>query len=329
MTTSGVTNYSPNRLQICERACEEAGIKAQGKDLDDYKLEQASNKLNEMIAHWNVTGPHLWKYDEGVLFLQPYQKKYKIGDASTDDYACLNDDLVLTQLNGSLADNATALTVDSTEGMTVGDYIGVVMSTKYVHWTTIATIPTSTTLTLTSGVTETCNDNAYVYTFTNKIYKPADVFKDTVRCITGINSGATSTLSALYINRFSYKELQSFIDISQSPQSVITGFNYTPQNINGIFWAYPAPSDGAYRIHFSFKKQLEDMIDTTNTLDFPKEWLEPIIYQLALRLCVAKDERFQKLALMAEGMLNNLKMADQDFGNIQFTPGRGDLGGWG
>ncbi len=71
------------------------------------------------------------------------------------------------------------------------------------------------------------------------------------------------------------------------------------------------------------------MIDTTDTLDFPKEWLEPIIYQLALRLCVAKDERFQKLALMAEGMLNNLKMADQDFGNIQFTPGRGDLGGWG
>lgn len=320
MTTSGVTNFSLNRLEICTRAAELAGRAGQGKDLDDYILRKMSDSLNMMLAHWNKSGPHLWKIDEGVLFLQPYQNKYKLGNASTDDYACAKDDLVITQLNGSLADNATALTVDSTTGMTVGDYIGVVMSTKYVHWTTIATIPTSTTLTLTSGVTETCNDNAYVYTFTNKIYKPQDILKKTVKCMTGVNAGATSTLQSNPMVSFGYADMQSFIDVDQASATTLSGYNYLPQNINGLLYTYPTPNDGAYRVHFSYKKQLEDMVDTTDTADMPKEWLEAIIYQLALRECVDKSERFQNIAALATSMLEDLKAASQSFGDIQLTP---------
>lgn len=323
MTTSETTNYSETRTQIIESMYEIIGVKSIGFELTTEDSTKASNALNRMLAHWNVSGPHLWKYDEGILFLQPHQNKYKIGNAASDDMACLKDDLVLTQINGALAAGVATLVVDSTAGMTANDYIGVVLADKTVQWTTIDSITNATTLVLDAVLSGAVSDNAYIYTFTNKLYKPFEIFKKTCRCITGIRSSTLSTLQANYMKDFNYREFQSFVDVDSTPQPTLSGYNYLPQNTNGIFWAYPTPSDGAYRIQFSFKKQLEDMIDSSDTLDLPKEWLEPIVWQLAVRMIpvYSKFERAEYVNGIASSMLKNLKSSDQEFGDIQFTPG--------
>ncbi len=151
-----------------------------------------------LVKDLSTDGLHLWCREEGILYLSQYESKYLLGNGSSDAKVTLASDELISQLDGELAALATNVTVDSTTGMVVGDYIGIVLSTNDIYWTTIATIPTDTTLTLTEGVSSVASDRANVYTFTNKIYKPMRIISS--RLVYGIDLGETSTKSEVIMS---------------------------------------------------------------------------------------------------------------------------------
>lgn len=62
---------------------------------------------------------------------------------------------------------------------------------------------------------------------------------------------------------------------------------YEPLNQTGVLHLWPTPD--AYSIAnrvvtITYQKPFDDMVNPTNTLDFPQVWHEPIIYGLAWRL---------------------------------------------
>ena len=318
MATSGSQNFSQNRDAIINDAYQLLGVYGIGRTISSEDVTVASNALNRMVKAWATKGLHLWAKEEGVLFITPNTASYTLGNASGDAHATKLDDLVLTQLNGALAASATSVTVDDTTGMTASDNIGIVLADKTIHWTTIVSVDSSTTLTLTTGVPGAANDDALVYTYTDKIYKPLRILD--ARRRTGVDSGATSTEFDLPLTEVSY---QDYFELpTKAVNSIPNQFHYNPKLTSGKIYLYPRPSDGAERIHFSYERVLEDLDSASDDFDFPAEWLEPIVWQLAVRLgpMCGRTQKAQQLLPIAGQMLDNLLDWDAEVSEWSIMP---------
>jgi hypothetical protein len=319
MATSGSQNFTQTRIQLIQDAFQLIGIYGVGRTISAEDEVLANNFLNKMIKAWGTKGLHLWTKEEAVLFISQYEEEYTLGNASGDAHCALESDTVITQLNGALAASATSVTVDSTTGMAVSDNIGIVTSDNDIHWTTIATIPSSTTLTLTTGLDTAANDNDEVYTYTNKIYKPLRI--TSCRRREGIDSGATSTQFEQVLTPISYEEFRNLP--TKTTNSLPNQFHYNPKNTSGKLYLYPRPDDGKDRIHISYERVIEDLDAASDNFDFPSEWLECITYQLALRLgaCFGKGQKaLQEIAPLASVMLDDLLSWDAEHTELRIIP---------
>lgn len=319
MSTSGSTNFIQTRTEIINDAFQLLGVYGIGRTISSEDMAFAVSMLNKMVKAWGTKGLHLWDKTEAVLYLTKNVAEYTLSDASTSAYVTNISEQIITQLNGAVAASVTALTVDSTTGMTVGDHIGVVLSDKSLHWTTIATIPTSTSLTLTTGVLTAASDNTLIYTFTNRSAKPLRVLS--ARRVSGIDTGASSTLIELPMTSIAYEE---YFDLPIKTSSGLPNqFHYNPQLLAGKMYIWPRPSDCSDRIHFTYERILDDLDAASDNFDFPQEWLECLTYQLAVRLGPAfgKDQRTgQILAPMASNLLGDLMDWDSEITSVSLMP---------
>ena len=316
MATSGSTNFTQTKSDVINDAFQNIGVYGLGRTISSEDFNFASNTLNKMIKAWGSQGLHLWTREENTLFLTKDQASYTLGSTAN---ACLASDAIITRLNGVLAASATSVTVDSTTGMTVGDYIGIVLTSTAVHYTTIATIPTSTTLTLTSGITTAASDNAEVYTFTTKISKPLRILG--CRRAQGIDDGATTSLTEVEMAEIAYHDYMNLP--SKTNSGIPNQFAYDPKNTTGILYVWQRPTSGIYRLNFTSERMIEDLDAVGDNFDFPSEWLEPITWQLSLRLCPAfgKDQKMiNSIAPMAQSMLQNLLDWDSEVNSVSLQP---------
>lgn len=313
MPVSNSINFSLSRNQVIQEAMMLTGQYGQGRQLSDFDLQRANNALNMMIKGWARRGIFLWAQKDGVLFLDSGTEKYTLGSSS--DYArCADwDDTVITQLNGGESSSATSLTVDTTTGMTVGDFIGIVQDGDTVKWTTIATIPDSTTVTISSGLSDDAADNSFVYTFTSRITKPLKL----VNVRRSFNIGQNSTETSLVpLSKMDYDLLQRK-QLSGTP----THFYFDPEISAGKMWIWPVPNDPDFYIRFTYQKILDDMDTANDSFEFPQEWLETITYQLAVRLCniYNRPERKALIKEEAEAFLFQMLLFDTEDSSIYFT----------
>lgn len=322
MATSGTTTFSQTRDQLILDAFQLIGVYGIGRNVSAADSQVAQSFLNKMIKSWQTQGLHLWTKTEGVLYLSQYVNKYTLGSSSTYAYCTNKTDEIQTRLTTAIAIAATALTVTSTTGMTIGDYFGIVQSDNSIHWTTIATIPSSTTLTITTGPTVACSANAYIFTFTTRINKPLRI--NNANIVQGFDLGSSSTETQIPLSLISYEHYHSLPDKTTSGMP-IQGV-YIPKNTSGVFELWPRPNDCSQRIEFTYERIVEDMNDAADDFDFPSEWLEPLTWNLALRLGPAfgKDAKImQTVGPMAMQMLEDLKSWDSEITSVNITP---DLG---
>jgi hypothetical protein len=320
MATSGSSNYSETRNAVILDALQLLGVYGVGRTVSSEDMTFCSSMLNKMVKTWGTQGLHLWCKTEGILHLTQYEGEYYIGNGVSDAKAPLESDEILTQLDGDLAASATSVTVLSTSGMLIGDNIGIVLDDKSLFWTTIATIPSSTTLTLSSGVSGAASDNSIVYTFTNKMYKPLRILS--CRLLSGVDSGATSNLVELQMSPMSYQDY--FNMPNKSVNGIPTQFCYDPKLTNGALYLWPRPSDTSYRVQFTSERLIEDMDTLTDDFDFPSEWLETLTWQLAMRVAPAfgKDKKMlATIGPMASALLETLKEWDAETIGFDMVPG--------
>lgn len=315
MATSGTYSYNLNAQEVIETAFQLAGIAGAGASLSAADMVLGYRLANLMLKAWaEEYRIHLWTRKEGVLFLQPYQESYTIGDSNT--YATTSDDLITTQLNGAAAAAATALTVDSTTGMAINDYIGVVLTDNTVHWTTISNVGSSTTLTLTSGLASAASDNNLVYTFTNRLDVPTKILEARYR--TGLDTGASSTELDTAMEELSHNDY--YIIPTKTTTGICVNYMYKQQPDTMPFFVWPRPSTGAGRLMFTYTRNLQDLSADSNNLDIPTSHLEAFIYQLAVRLCTpyGRSVKLKELTPMAQSMLSNIASTDSEQNYVSF-----------
>lgn len=319
MATSGSVNFNQTRNEIITDALQLIGIYGVGRTVSAEDMTFANNLLNKMVKAWQAQEIHLWTKEEGVLFIADNTGEYTLSNESSAAKATKADDAVITELNGAALVSATSLTVDSTAGMAANDNIGIVLDDDTVHWTTIVSVDSSTTLTIDDGLASAAADNNNVYTFTNRINKPLKIHS--IRRVTGIDSGSTTTQTEIPMQMISHSD---YFDLpTKSHNGLSSHFYYNPDISNGKVYLWPRPNDPEMYFRFTYTRQLEDFDSASDNADFPSEWLECLTYQLAVRLAPAfgKDQKaIAAIAPLASTMLKNMLDYDRELSSVYIQP---------
>ena len=266
MATSGTIDFEVNAAEIVQDAIAICSARNSEIPLTNNETSDGIRALNKMVKHWQTQSIHLWKRDEGVLFLQVGKQSYDIGGATVDE-ACLFDDFVHTQISTAASSGANTLVVDSTTGMTASDKIGIELDDGTRQWTTIVSVDSSTGLTITATLTDDVAVDNTVFTYTTDIDRPLRVDQARRRRITD-----TTEVTLDEWGREDY-----FGQTAKASQGTPTAYFYDPRLSEGRFYVWQTASDVNQVIFFTLQRTIEDFDISTNTPDFPVE-----IYQLLL-----------------------------------------------
>lgn len=301
MTTSASYNFLSNEEEIITDAFVQMGIHFPGEEIPAENYDYAQRKLNRMIKFWGRQ-QHLWTMGVGTLFLTPGTNTYTLNDST----ARWTNSPIITTLSGDEAIGQTALSVTSSAGMTAGDYIGVVVSDSTIQWSTISVVNSSVLVTVAAALTVAGVSGTPVYTYTTIAQPPVRV-----EWIVRRDSSAID----IELSQDSRKDYDT--RTNKSLAGLPLSYYYDPKVGNGTLFVYQTPNDGSIFLRITYRREIQDFDSSTNTMDFPIEWEECLVLNLALRLAPLKgigvdDPIYQQTQLMATDVLRSLIEHDDD-----------------
>lgn len=103
-----------------------------------------------------------------------------------------------------------------------------------------------------------------------------------LKCLEAVRNDGESSVPLIKMANKDYEE-----QTNKSQTGTPTMFYHKPNAFHSEIYLWQAPdsywsTNGS--ITFVFQRQLQDMASSTDAPDFPKEWHEALIYQLAMRL---------------------------------------------
>lgn len=271
MTTSGSTNFNQTRSEIIADALVLVGAIEAGETPSAEDSAYAVRQLNRMVKSWLAEGCHLWVQADAVLHLVEGQAQYSLGPAGK---ATLASDAVKTELSTAASSGASTITVDSITGIADGDNIGIELDDGTLQWTTVNGTPTGSTITLTATLTGAAATDNHVYAYTTALERP-------LRVIDARRNDETD------VPVFMFSRNEYFATPNKTITGTITQVYYDPQLTNGQLYVWPTPSTVKDRLFMTVYLPLDDFDETSNTPDFPQEWLDAIVWGLAYRLSVS------------------------------------------
>ncbi|MEE8379275.1 MAG: hypothetical protein V3R49_02750 [Gammaproteobacteria bacterium] len=311
MATSGLTVFTLTALEVVNKAFGKIGVKVAEQELTADEYQDGQDSLNLMIKSWGAQGLHLWSKEEGLLFLDAGKTDYLLG--ATGDKACQFDDFIGTT---SAADNIATdviIQVASTDGMAIADRAGIELDDNTRFWSTILTVDSATQITITTQLPSPAASGATVFTFTDLVARPNRILSYRRNAF-----GNDNEIPVITWSRQSY-----FDQVNKQSQGTIVNAYYSPQLDNGRVWVWQTASSVNDLIRFTFERPLEDITDGDQTLDFPAEWLEAIIYNLAARLVDDYDapiQKAEKIAIKAVSFLDDLLGWDEEMTSLNLQP---------
>mgnify|MGYP001597580572 FL=1 len=267
MATSGSVNFSDTRDDIIKDALVKIGAIAADETPAAADVADSARALNRMIKTWNANGLQLWIQKRATLFLERAKHQYNLGP--TGDHA--THSYTRTTLSADEAAGQTILSVTSETGMTVADYIGIVLDSGVSHWTTISSLAT---LTVASALPTAAASGNSVYFYTSKMHRPLRL----------LYAWTHDVLTNADIPVEIWKDRASYFQIyNKTNDTAPTRIYYDPQLTNGVLYTNYEPLVMNETLELSYHRPIEDFDAATDNPDFPQEWYEPLVYGLALR----------------------------------------------
>jgi hypothetical protein len=312
MTTGTTTNYSDTRNQIITDALILLGIMSADDSLSANDVDLGTRFLNRIIKYWQASGAQIWTNSYATLWLSSNVKQYSLGTATTD--AHWSNSYVETILDDAALIAATSLNLSPTTAMTVGDTIGIVLDDGTIHWTTIATIPNSTSVTITVGLAYAAASGNYVYTYTSRAARPLRMLNVSRR------EGQLVSTSELLMVGTSFYDYQMLTN--KFSQGIPVQWVYDPRATSGLLTLWPVPTDMTQRLSLHYTRPLFDFDSGTDTADTPQEWLQCLVYTLAASLAPAygRTNLLAVLKSQADDMFYAMDNYDQETISVYLTP---------
>lgn len=314
MTTGTTTNYEDNRTTIITDAMFLLGVQEAGETIADADMQLAVRWLNRMVKKWQATGIHVWANSYATLFLESGANEYTLGN-ETQGGAHWATAPIEQALTADAAAAATTLQLDSTD-LTVGDHIGIVNDDNGIQWTTVATKPNATSVTISAALTDASAEGNYVYSYTSRPSSGAPLRILQANRKTGLDA-QTSTIIMPGL---------AFLDFFQLTNKLGAGtpVNWSYQkDVNiGNLKLWPNPDDCTVRMVLQYTRPLYNFDNPGDTQDIAQEWLTAIIYNLAVLLAPSygKSSLLPTLAAQAQAYLDEANTYDQEAVSIYLSP---------
>ena len=272
MARSGSYNFVLTLDQLIKDAFYEINIYGIGDQIDARDYQFAKRKANRLIKAWHRRGARIWNRRRATLFTDYQTEKYTIdsdGDNCTLSY---ND----TTLSAAEALGQTVLSVTSSSGMTAADNVGIKLDDKTRQWTTIASVDSSTQITVDTALTAGAASGNTVVAYTTKIQSvPLNIVQMTVVDL-------ASEKRSQKMGRYSHDEYYDLSDRFINSRS--SRWYYDKYLDGGELYLYPRPDDVNDIIEFTYHESVEDLDSATDAVDFPSEWFEALVLNLAVSL---------------------------------------------
>lgn len=310
MSTSGSINYNRTRDQIIDITLKVLGVLGEGETASSNAVSDMSILLNLMIKGWQAQGINLWREDEAVVFFADGTNTYTL--SSSDDHA--STEIIKTELSTAGVTNDTTIYVDSVSGMAASDKIGVELDDGTLDWTTIVSTDTNlNTVLLTSGLNSAAAINNNVYVYTTKLTRPLDI--TSARLL--YDSGIERELHKVGRNEYMART-------NKTMEGDPLEYYYSPQLNNGKLYLWPTPANVKDRLRITYIRTIEDFDSSSDDPDLPQEWLDAIVYNLAVRAApmygVRLQEQKPEIILLAQQTMFALEAYDSESSSIYIIP---------
>lgn len=280
MATSGVKTWTMTRNEIIQAALRKLSAYDSSAGAATYEYTDAATALNAIVKEWSAEGAGLWLRQTTVLILGR-KRQYLLGPSG--DHAFPQS---LLKENTILADEAAAQTVISIEDDTWVDYagatatkpttgnIGIRLDNGSIHWTTISAVGADT-VTLNAALPSAASAGRKVYTHASYTTRPIGILEHPYREDTSGNS-AEVTL----IGRSAYESLSQKGSAGDPTQCC-----FDPQLTNAVLKVWPAENSlTTDKLVMVTRHYPDDFVASTDNPEFPAEWCNALIWQLAYEL---------------------------------------------
>lgn len=237
-----------------------------------------SFKLNMMVKQWMGTkdfapGLKMWTRQRGDLFLGLTQNTYNLGP-SGDHWTASYSQKTLTV---AAASSATVLTVGvgNTSVYTVNDYIGVLMSTGDLFWSTVASINAGLgTVTMNAGLTSGATIGTYVFNYTTKQQRPLEL----VTCLLRDINNSDTPINFMTVQDYEFLPSKTMTTFQSDPTAVY----YEQQLTNGVLRIdCGGAQDVTKHLHVVFVRPIQDFNNPLDNPEYSQEWFLPLSWGLS------------------------------------------------
>lgn len=313
MSTSGTYTHGRNRDQILIRALRLAGAFASGEPPDSQAITDAAETLNAMVKHWQGTGIHIWRTTEAAVFLQADQVRYELASTSTDH---ATENFTQTTLAAAADDGAISVVLSSVTGVVNGYNIGIQVDDGSFHWTTVNGAPAGTTVTLTAVLDDSASAGAVVIVYQTKLVRPLSIIS-----ARRFNLASAIDTPMDIFDRIEYQELPNKTN-SGTPNAVFYD-RRGGANSTGYLYIWQPNSSPEYCLKLTVARPIQDFTAPGNDPDFPQEWIDAIVWNLAEELAVeydAPDTKFAKIQQKAAQKLAEVNWFEKELVSFQVVP---------
>jgi hypothetical protein len=288
-------------------------IFGQDQEMDNYSYQFASRILNRMLKNWMADGFQLWLKKTCYLFPQPNQVSYYIYEGMNDHFT-MDYVKTVTTIDGNLGD--TSITIDDVTGINPGDYIGVTLDTNYRYWSTVRSIA-GNVINFAAGDTlpSSSASGHIVITYTENMQNPAYIYS---------GSRSIDYITDFPMDCLSYEEYFELPNKTGTSASMPVSYMYDRQLEETIITLWPNPTTADLLVKFVVSQKITNLDINADEPDFPEEWHEAIILNLAYRLCPAygknTGDKYANLKAEAAESYIRAKSFDNEVGSIYLRP---------
>ena len=311
MTTSGSSAWNPAVTDLITQALGQLGVIAEDEAPTADMYGKAIFQLNAIVTAAQATGLHVWTEEEGILFLQAGQVRYEIGGPGTNGNTADANQWTELTLTASAVAGATAIVVASITGVLANDNIGIVLDSGTIFWTTVSGTPTGSTIILASALPSSASSGNFALDYTTAISRPLKIPAARLLTLNGLNETPMEVMSR-----------QEYMDTpNKLAPGTPTQWFYTPQVDRGILYVWPAPVVSAWAVRFTWYRPLQNFFNPGDTMDFPQEWVSPLLWNLAFDLMGFFDTPPERQAYIEKQMMKYGDLAisyDRESEPVQF-----------
>lgn len=311
MATSGVSNWNPALVDIIRKALLNATAVAEDEDVAPELYSDALASLNGLVKTIEATGAHVWTEEEAIIFLQPGIARYTIGGDTPTAHTSDADDWLELVLAQPAVQGAAAIVLQDASGVVSGMNLGVIDENGLTEWFTAASDPVGQTVALSGLLAANAPSGNFVLAYETPITRPLKIPKARTLQLNGLIETPMTPLSR-----------QGYMDLPQklSP-GVPTQFFYSPRRSDGLFYVWPVPVLTMWAARVTWYRPLQDFLDPLNTADFPQEWVNPLIWNLAKEIAPSygvPEPTWQRIVSMADTYALLALDYDRETEDVQF-----------